>query len=61
MKRKDYQKPTMQIVQLKQQQALLAGSLGDPDDYGNGGDPFNSSREFDADLADDLADDSFDF
>ena len=29
MKRKDYQKPTMQIVQLKQQQALLAGSDGD--------------------------------
>ena len=28
MKKKDYQKPTMQVVQLKQQQQLLAGSNG---------------------------------
>jgi len=27
MKRKDYQKPTMQVVMLKQQQQLLAGSV----------------------------------
>jgi len=26
MKKKDYQKPTMQVVKLKQQQQLLAGS-----------------------------------
>ena len=26
MKRKDYQKPTMQVVMLKQQQQLLTGS-----------------------------------
>ena len=26
MKRKDYQKPTMQVVMMKQQQQLLAGS-----------------------------------
>ena len=26
MKKKDYQKPTMQVVMLKQQQQLLAGS-----------------------------------
>ena len=26
MKRKDYEKPTMQVVMLKQQQQLLAGS-----------------------------------
>ena len=28
MKRKDYLKPTMKVVQLKQQQQLLAGSKG---------------------------------
>jgi len=28
MKKKDYQKPTMKVVQLKQQQQLLAGSKG---------------------------------
>lgn len=27
MKRKDYQKPTMQVVMMKQQQQLLAGSV----------------------------------
>jgi len=45
MKRKDYEKPTAQVVELKQQQQLLAGSaksgqMEDPDDYSNGGDPF---------------------
>ena len=28
MKRKDYQKPTMDVVEVKQQQTLLAGSVG---------------------------------
>ena len=43
MKKKLYEKPTMQIVQLRQQPQLLAGSgLGNPDDYDNGDDPFNS-------------------
>ena len=27
MKKKDYERPTMQVVQLKQQPTLLAGSL----------------------------------
>ena len=41
MKRKEYERPTMQVVQLKQQPQLLAGSgLGNPEDYPNGGDPF---------------------
>ena len=44
MKRKDYQKPTMKVVQLQHQTHLLAGSgeLNSPNDYGDGGDPFNS-------------------
>ena len=45
MKRKDYEKPTMQVVELKQQPQLLAGSttgnMNDPADYDDGGDPFN--------------------
>ena len=42
MKKKKYEKPTMQVVQLKQQPTLLAGSgLNDPTDYPDGGDPFN--------------------
>ena len=41
MKKKLYEKPAMQVVLLKQQPQLLAGSgLGDPDDYDNGGNPF---------------------
>ena len=42
MKRKDYQKPAMQVVMLQHQQMILAGS-GEPsmrnsiDDWGNGG------------------------
>ena len=37
MKKKDYQKPSMQVVELKQQSHLLAGStpnaLDNPEDY----------------------------
>jgi len=41
MKKKEYERPTMQVVQLKQQPTLLAGSgLNDPTDYPGGGDPF---------------------
>ena len=45
MKRKEYERPTMQVVELKQQPQLLAGSttgnMNDPADYDDGGDPFN--------------------
>ncbi len=41
MKRKDYEKPSMKVYELKQQPQLLVGSgLGNPDNYPNGGDPF---------------------
>ena len=44
MKKKLYEKPTMQVVLLKQQPQLLAGSgLGNPADYPNGGNPFGSN------------------
>ena len=40
-KKKQYEKPSMQVFDLKQQPQLLAGSgLGNPDDYPNGGNPF---------------------
>ena len=40
MKKKEYERPTMQVVQLKQQPTLLAGSgLNDPTDYPGGEDP----------------------
>ena len=39
-KKKIYEKPSMQVFELKQQTQLLAGSgLGDPNDYPDGGDP----------------------
>ena len=44
MKKKEYERPTMQVVQLKQQPQLLAGSSGDipnSDPYTPGGDPFS--------------------
>ena len=43
MKKKNfYEKPAMQVVKLKLQPQLLAGSpLNNPDDYPDGGDPFN--------------------
>lgn len=45
MKRKEYESPTMDVVELKLQPQLLAGSgksgqLDDPDDYSLGDDPF---------------------
>ena len=41
MKKKQfYEKPSMQVFELKQQTQLLAGSgLGNPDDYPGGEDP----------------------
>ena len=40
MKKKEYERPTMQVVQLKQQPTLLAGSgLNDPTDYHESGEP----------------------
>lgn len=42
MKKKDYQKPTMQIVKLQHKSQLLAGSGVDPlSPFAPGGDPFN--------------------
>ncbi len=43
MKKKDYQKPSMVVVELQRRALLLAGSGGmnNPDDYGNGGNPFS--------------------
>ena len=41
-KKREYEKPSMQVFMLEQQPQLLVGSgLDDPDDYGNGGDPFS--------------------
>ena len=37
-----YQKPAVQVFELKKKSLLLVGSgLGDPNDYPNGGDPLN--------------------
>ena len=48
MKKKQYVKPSVEVVELKQQTQLLAGSgLGNPSDYPDGGDPFNFAREAD--------------
>ena len=46
MNKKDYQRPTTKVVQLKHQCHILAGSqlagqLEDPDDYELQDDPFN--------------------
>ena len=43
MKKKEYERPAMQVVELKQQTQLLAGSgeLPGMPDYPDGGDPFN--------------------
>ena len=41
-KKREYEKPSMKVFELKRQPQLLVGSgLGDPNDYDNGGDPFN--------------------
>lgn len=41
-KRRNYEKPAMQVFELRQQPQLLAGSgFGDPSDYPGGGDPLN--------------------
>ena len=48
--KKKYEKPSMQVFELKQQQQLLAGSqlngqLSDPDDYLLQDDPFSSAPQ----------------
>ena len=45
MKRKEYEKPMMQVVKLKQTGMLMASRLGldDPTDYDKADDPFNPS------------------
>ena len=46
MKRKEYEVPTMQVVEVKQQAQLLAGSgLGNPEDYLQEDDPFSSAPQ----------------
>ena len=41
MKKKEYEKPAMQVFELKQQPQLLASSgLNDPTDYQEGPNPF---------------------
>ena len=41
-KKREYEKPSMRVFDLKQKPSLLAGSgLGNPNDYDNGGDPFS--------------------
>ena len=52
MKKKKYEKPSLEVVVLKQQPTLLAGSqldgqLEDPEDYLPEDDPFNFAREAD--------------
>ena len=39
---KKYEKPAMQVFELKKKSLLLVGSgFGDPSDYPDGGDPLN--------------------
>ena len=42
MKKKKYEKPSLEVVKLQVQNQLLAGSggLNGPSNYGGGGDPF---------------------
>ncbi len=44
MKKKDYQKPSTMVVEMRQRAQLLAGSggLGQPGGYPSGGDPFTN-------------------
>jgi len=43
IEKKLYEKPSMQVFDLKQQPQLLAGSgVGDPSDYPNQGDPWST-------------------
>ena len=41
MKKKDYLKPTVQVVKLQHQTHLLAGSVDPVDPFTPGGDPLN--------------------
>lgn len=56
MKRKEYEKPAMQVVDLQQQQLLLAGSNGgakSPDSFTPGGDPLSGGSSRGVDYFDD--------
>ena len=40
--KRNYERPQMQVILLRQRAQLMAGSpLKDPSDYPDGGDPFN--------------------
>lgn len=41
MKRKEYEKPMMLVVHLKQTGMLMTSGLDDPTDYDKADDPFN--------------------
>ena len=41
MKKRQYDKPSMKVVELQQRTMLLAGSLNDPNNYPGQPDPFN--------------------
>ena len=44
MKKKQYEKPSTEVVMLQQQSTLLTGSIGsvsNPDPFVDGGDPLN--------------------
>ena len=36
-----YEKPTWGVIEMRQRMELLVGSLTDPSDYPNGGDPIS--------------------
>lgn len=40
MKKKQYLKPSIEVVVLKQAGMLMTSGIGDPTDYPNQGDPF---------------------
>jgi hypothetical protein len=40
MKKKEYEQPTIDVVELRVMNQLLAGSVTDRPDYVDGGDPF---------------------
>ena len=39
--KKKYEKPSMKVYPLRQKPKLMVGSLNDPTDYPNGGDPLS--------------------
>ena len=41
MEKRQYEKPSMKVVELQQRSMLLAGSLDKPSNYPGGGNPFS--------------------